>query len=107
MKRRTGQLDHPTLDELSCLILHEEGTKGYNAEVVMLQQLYGFAMLHGWGRLLQMAEGMYDIWSDPEKLKEYQRLNAVHLAHVRDGIRIFESPPPSDPELPAVRDESP
>jgi hypothetical protein len=89
MEKRTGISDHPTLEELECLIMRPKGTKGYNAEAIVLQQLYGFCLVHGFGRVFQMIDAMYDIWLHPEDLPEYQQTQHEQLEAIDKGIKVY------------------
>lgn len=86
---RTGILDHPTLEQLQCLIMCPDGSKGFNAEAILLQQIYGLCLVYGFGRVYEMMEGIYDIWLNPNGLPEYQKKREEHIAAIQKGLKIY------------------
>jgi hypothetical protein len=84
-KRRKG-MKTPTLEDLECLVMWPEGSRGYVQELAALDVLLGLCNRHGFGRLPQLAKQIEDIWQHPEKIEEYKAIQEKHMKLMTKAI---------------------
>lgn len=67
-------MDKPTIKNLECLIHWPEGTIGYRKEYQLLKKLLTMCEEHGFGRMAQLAQQTEDIWRNPERQQDYEKV---------------------------------
>jgi len=73
-------MKEPELKDLKCLNVWRDNTVGYVEEQKIIKALYDLCVSYGFGRIPQLTKQIEDIWRDPEKIEEYQKLRDDHLA---------------------------
>lgn len=66
-------------DEIECLIMWPNGSKGAMEERLLLHTLINLANVHGYGRLSQLTKELEDVWAHPEKVEEYTKMRNRHV----------------------------
>lgn len=56
-----------------------EGTKGHAMESELIIKMSELCKKHGYGRVKQVAEGIWDIWNHPETAETYKGLRETRL----------------------------
>jgi hypothetical protein len=72
-------MDGPTPEELRTLVMWPEGCRGYFDEVTLVTVLNELMKTHGFGRVPQLASQIRELWDNPEKAKEFEKMRQEHL----------------------------
>jgi hypothetical protein len=78
------------IEQVECLILWPEGTKGYEWEKNALKTLIDLCSDHGYGRVPQLAKSIKEIWSDNSKIEDFEVLRKEHLDLIEGARKEYE-----------------
>ena len=76
---RKGTIDRPSLDELFCLNSWPINTVGYETDQTLIFEVKKLCDSHGYGRMHQLLEGIYDIWRNPDSVESYKKLREERI----------------------------
>lgn len=74
----------PSNDDLECLNGWPESTNGYITEKTVIETINGISKIIGYGRMLQIVQGIHDIWRDEEKISEFQEWREKRLEKLKE-----------------------
>lgn len=76
----TNMMKTPSSEDLKCLNCWPVGSKGESQEQAAIDILLQAAKYVGFGRMTQLAEGIEEVWRDPETaIPKYQEVRKAHF----------------------------
>jgi hypothetical protein len=77
-----GILEPPEMEELECLIHWPKGSVGEKQDREALKIYTDLCKELGFGRMRQLAEGVEQIWRNPEAVTEYEKFKKQHFENL-------------------------